>query len=158
MLEIREIELPGIGRKYALLTEDGARLTVILHNSGHREIYLFDKGADFPTSAVRLDDRDGRGLGAILAGAYYQPVGEADLATVLGQMAIDWHEVGPAMAGRTIGALEIRSKTGASVIAVLRKEGALPNPGPGTTLRQGDTLVLIGTREQIEAFRRRFAS
>jgi TrkA domain protein len=156
-MEIREIELPGIGRKYALRTEDGARLTVILHHSGHREIYLFEQEADFPTAAVRLNDHDGRELGAILAGAYYQPVGQADLTTVLGQMAIDWYEVGPGMAGKTSGELRIRSETGASVIAVLREGSALPNPGPETTLRQGDTLVLIGTREQVAAFRR-FAS
>jgi TrkA domain protein len=153
-MEVREIELPGIGRKYAIRTDEGDRLTIIIHNSGHREIYLFEKGAEFPTAAVRLRDQDARRLGAILSGAYYQPVGDADLATILGQMTIDWHEVKPPLAGRTIGDLRIRAETGANVIAILRDGQAIPNPGPETRLLEGDTLVVAGTREQVEAFHR----
>lgn len=154
-MEVREIELPGIGWKYALRTSEGERLTVIIHNTGHRELYSFDKGADFPSHAVRLGDEEGRQLGAILSGAYYQPVGEAQLSTVLGELTVDWHQVEDgALVGRTIGDLQVRRRTGASIIAVLR-EGEPPNvnPGPETEIRGGDTLMVIGSREQVEAFR-----
>lgn len=154
-MEVREIELPGIGWKYALRTSEGDRLTVIIHNTGHREIYYFERGADFPAHAVRLGDEEGRQLGAILGGAHYQPVGEAQLRTVLGELTIDWYEVhaGP-LVGHTIGDLQVRKTTGASIIAVLR-EGAPPNanPGPDTEIRAGDKLMVIGSREQVEAFR-----
>lgn len=155
-MEVREIELPGIGWKYALASAEGERLTVIIHNTGHRELYYFEKDASFPSHAVRLNDEEGRQLGAILSGAYYQPVGEAQLQTVLGELTIDWHSVAEAspLAGRTIGKLGIRRKTGASVIAVLR-EGKPPNanPGPEMEIRSGDTLMVIGSRKQVEAFR-----
>lgn len=154
-MEVREIELPGIGWKYALRTEDGERLTVIIHHTGHREIYYFDEGADFPSHAVRLSDEEGRQLGAILSGAYYQPVGEAQLRTVLGELTVDWYEVdGGPLVERTIGDLQVRKRTGASIIAVLR-EGDPPNvnPGPETEIREGDRLMVIGSREQVEAFR-----
>lgn len=154
-MEIREVELPGIGHKYALRTDEGERLTVILHHTGHREIYLFEKGGEFPACATRLSDSEGRKLGAILSGAFYQPVGEANLETILGQLTFHWHEVetGP-LVGHTIGELGIRKQTGASIIARLREdEPALTNPGPDTRLRRGDTLIIIGSREQVEAFR-----
>lgn len=152
-MDVREIELPGIGRKYALRTETGDRMTIIIHNSGHREIYLFDDKAEFPSSAVRLSDVDGRRLGAILGGAFYQPVGEADLATILGKMTIDWKPVPPAMVGKTIGELAIRNAAGANVIAILRGDQVLPNPAPETVLQPLDTLVVVGTRDQAESFR-----
>lgn len=155
-MEIREIELPGVGMKYALRTAEDERITVIIHNTGHREIYFFDKGAEFPSAAKRLDDTEGRQLGAILSGGYFQPVGEASLETVLGQLAIDWYRVqdGDHLAGRTIGELQLRSRTGASVIAILR--GGRPvstNPAPEQRIETGDTLMVIGSREQIETFR-----
>lgn len=154
-MEVREIELPGIGWKYALRTREGERMTVIIHHTGHREIYYFEKGADFPAHAVRMTDEEGRQLGAILGGAHYQPVGEAQLQTVLGQLTIDWHEVeGEPLAGHAIGELEVRRRTGASIIAVLREdELANVNPAPDTRLLEGDTLMVIGSREQVEAFR-----
>lgn len=154
-MEVREIELPGIGWKYALRTSEGDRLTVIIHHTGHREIYFFERGAEFPAHAVRLGDEEGRQVGAILGGAHYQPVGEAQLQTVLGQLTIDWYTVGTGqLVGHTIGDLEVRTRTGASIIAVLR-EGAPTNanPGPETEMRAGDTLMVIGSRQQVEAFR-----
>lgn len=154
-MEVREIELPGVGWKYALRTSGGGRLTVIVHHTGHREIYFFEKDAEFPSHAVRLDDAEGRQLGAILGGGRYQPVGEAQLETVLGELTIDWYDVTERLAEKTIGELEVRKKTGASIIAVLR-EGRPPdpNPGPDVSLREGETLMVIGSREQVEAFRR----
>lgn len=155
-MDVREVELPGIGWKYALTTSEGERITVILHNTGHRELYYFDKGADFPSQAVRMSDEEGRQLGAILSGAYYQPVGEAKLQTVLGELTIDWYTVseGSPLAGRTIGELQIRARTGASIIAILRgQEAPNVNPGPESRIESGDTLMVIGSRRQVEAFR-----
>lgn len=155
-MEVREIELPGVGMKYAIRTDEGERVTVIIHNTGHREIYFFEKGAEFPHAAKRFSDTEGRQLGAILTGAYYQPVGEASLETVLGQLTIDWYKVSPesAVAGRTIGELALRSRTGASVIAILRDgKPVSTNPSPDQRIEGGDTLMVIGSREQIEAFR-----
>ena len=153
-MEIREIELPGIGHKYAIRTGDGERLTVIIHNTGHREIYLFEKGADFPKAACRLEDDEGRKLGAILGGAFFQPVGEANLETLLGHLSLDWLDLGPRVDGRTIGELEVRTVTGASVLAILKgEEVSIPNPGPDARLESGDRLVVLGTHEQVEALR-----
>lgn len=155
-MECNEIDLPGVGKKYAINTDDGERMTIILHTAGHREIYLFDQGADFPNAAVRMDDEEARQVGAILSGAFFQPVPSQDLETVLGELTIDWYRVKAGrLPGHTIEELQIRAETGSSVIAVLRPGSPdIPNPPPQTRIEDGDTLVVIGSREQVRDFRR----
>jgi CPA2 family monovalent cation:H+ antiporter-2 len=66
----------------------------------------------------------------------------------------DWIEV-PAncsLSGRAIGELGVRSKTGASIVALVRGEEAITNPGPDLTLEPGDTVSVVGTAEQRAAF------
>ena len=53
-------------------------------------------------------------------------------------------------AGKTIGELQLRSRTGATVIAVVRDGHTDINPGPDLRLQTEDVLVLLGTPEQID--------
>jgi CPA2 family monovalent cation:H+ antiporter-2 len=55
--------------------------------------------------------------------------------------------------GETIGEVRIRSKTGASVVAIVRGDEALPNPGPEVTFEAGDVVGVLGTPDQRGAFR-----
>jgi CPA2 family monovalent cation:H+ antiporter-2 len=52
--------------------------------------------------------------------------------------------------GRTLGDLNLRGKTGATVIAVTRGGHTKVSPGAKYTLEPGDTIVLLGTPEKIE--------
>ncbi len=45
----------------------------------------------------------------------------------------------------------MRTETGVSIVAVLRRTGAVPSPTPDFRLAGGDTLILIGTREGVDA-------
>ena len=56
------------------------------------------------------------------------------------------------MVGSTIGELQIRSSIGASVVALIRGEELLPNPGPDVTFQAGDVAGVLGTPEQRAAF------
>ncbi|HET6404938.1 MAG TPA: TrkA C-terminal domain-containing protein [Candidatus Thermoplasmatota archaeon] len=54
-----------------------------------------------------------------------------------------------------LGALDVRSSTGANVVAVLRGPARAPEPlTPRTVVRPGDELVLAGTPSQLVAARR----
>jgi monovalent cation:H+ antiporter-2, CPA2 family len=55
--------------------------------------------------------------------------------------------------GRTIGELGVRSETGASVLAVVRGEKVIPNPGADLRLEPGDAVGILGKPDQREAFR-----
>jgi voltage-gated potassium channel len=68
-------------------------------------------------------------------------------------------ELGPRSpyAGKTVGGSRLRADTGVLVLA-LRESGSRDfntNPSPDTPLRAGDTLIVMGTSEQVEKMRRR---
>lgn len=46
--------------------------------------------------------------------------------------------------------LNLRSKTGASIVGIYREEKTIPNPPAGEKLLPGDVIVLIGSAEQIK--------
>ena len=58
-----------------------------------------------------------------------------------------------ALLGRTIGDLGVRSETGASILAVVRGDKVIPNPGANLALQAGDAVGVLGTPEQRAAFR-----
>lgn len=54
--------------------------------------------------------------------------------------------------GKTLAEADIRKKTGALVLAIRKKTGELNTiPTPKTILAEGDRIVVLGTREQLEA-------
>jgi len=55
--------------------------------------------------------------------------------------------------GSTLGQLNLRSATGCSVIAAMRKGQPMTNPGPDFRLDPNDVLVLVGAHAQIDAAR-----
>ncbi len=154
-MQVKEHDLPGVGKKFALTTNEDERMTVIIHNTGHRELYLFRGREEFPSSAVRLEDAEARMLGAILGGAYFQPAVAESMDMVMGQLSVEWFKVGTGspLAGHTIQESAIRKRTGASVIAILRDGRSLPNPNPGDVIQAGDTLLVVGDRGQVQRFR-----
>jgi TrkA domain protein len=153
-MEVREVDLPGVGKKFALTTDEGERLTIIIHNTGDRELYNFREGEDFPFHALRLEDAEARKLSAILGGAYFQPTTAASMDLVLEQLAIEWVKVGKEsrLAEHSIIELDIRKETGAHVLALLRDKQVIANPQPDERFRAGDTAVIAGTREQVDRF------
>jgi len=56
---------------------------------------------------------------------------------------------GPA-AGRTLAELDLRRRTGVSVIAVVRQERPVLSPGAEFRLERGDDLVLVGAHAELE--------
>ena len=152
MAEVSETTLPGVGVRYEFTTSDGQRVCVVHHRGGRREIVLFDEeDPDSSAGGIRLDKDDSRTLAELLGSS--QIVKElSDLQQDVKGLAIDWLPVveGTPFAGKPIAATRARTRTGASIVAVLRDEEAHPAPGPDFILSPGDTLVVVGTTRGIE--------
>lgn len=151
-MEIRESDLPGVGKKYSAETAAGDRLVLVIHHDGSRELFRFGRDdPDRPESVIPLTDEEAHRIGALLAGTYFQPVSEKAVLEVMEGLHLRWFPVGPGsfFDGHSIGELKIRSRTGASVIAILRADAHLPNPSPDEVLREGDTVLALGTVEQM---------
>jgi TrkA domain protein len=76
----------------------------------------------------------------------------ADLQQRIEGLVIDWlpvREDSP-FAGRTIGDASIRTRTGVSVVAIVRGEDPMPAPGPTEQILGGDFLVVVGTAIGVE--------
>ena len=51
----------------------------------------------------------------------------------------------------TLGDTAIRTRTGASVVAVLRGDQVFASPTPDFRLQPGDRLIVVGTKDGIHA-------
>ena len=52
--------------------------------------------------------------------------------------------------GKTLGDINIPARTGAVVIAVVRKNKPQPNPGPEFVVLTGDIFILLGSHVQLD--------
>jgi len=76
-----------------------------------------------------------------------------DLMNAARGLEVSWLTLGPGspLAGQTIGASRLRTRTGASIVAISRPSGLIANPEPNAQLATGDRLALLGTTEQVTA-------
>ncbi len=152
MSEIHEVKLPGVGVRYEFETKEGKRLGVISHRTGLREIYV--SRADDPDEFKRvlgLSPDDARTLAELL-GATRVAQQLSELQQRIEGLVIDWLPVraDSVFVGCTIGDTRLRTRTGVSVVAVVRGEDAIPAPGPEDTIDSGDYLVVVGTARGVE--------
>lgn len=157
--EIHEQELPGIGKRYDQATEDGL-LSVVIHHSGRRDLYVTEKGgrSRVPT-VVTLTDDQARRLGAVLAGAYFQPTVAQRIEAVVGGLVIDWVTMRTDSPGveRSIADLEVRRNTRMTIVAILRGDEVIVVPEPTEVLHAKDKLVVIGRPDDLPGFIRHVA-
>lgn len=152
MALVNEVRLPGVGIRYEFETADGARVGVIHHRSGERELVAYEPDdPDTCRELLRLGPEESRILAELL-GVSQIAKELVELQQNVEGLAIDWLLLQPnsPFAGRTIGDTGARTRTGVSIVAVLRGETPFPAPGPEFALEGGDTLVVVGTPRGIE--------
>ncbi len=59
-------------------------------------------------------------------------------------------DAGSPVIGRNLGELDLRKQSGATVIAIVTGGDTKISPGAGHKLSQGDTIVLLGSTEEID--------
>lgn len=155
MANLNETQLPGIGTRAEFVTDEGRRVGVVRHHSGRRELFLCQPGdPDTTEVAVQLSEDEAHTL-ADAFGVVSVTTSEGERTYQVEGLVFEWLEVAEdaAMVGRTIGEERIRTRTGASVVAVLRDAGPVPAPDPQFTIAAGDMLVVAGTAEGVAAVR-----
>lgn len=142
--------LPGIGVRYDLTTRENRRLSVVAHRDGPRTISAYrEDDPDACALSVRLTAEEAATLIDALMPAHHNPnlLSTTGLGLVAERIELTaasrWN-------GRLLGETRMRTETGASIVAVLRRAEAIPSPTPGFRLAGGDTLIVIGTREGVE--------
>ena len=155
MTEIKETLLPGVGVRHELVTAAGERVAVVTRRDGRREVAVYeDRDPDACHTVLRLDADDARSLVEVLGGSQVSETVQAVQQEIEG-LGIEWLAL-PAsspFAGRTIRDGSMRTRTGASIVAILRGGTTIPAPLPDQRLEAGDVVVAVGTAEGLALLR-----
>jgi TrkA domain protein len=152
MATVSETPLPGLGVRFDFVTRAGTRLGVLQRQGGRIDLVVYDPAdPDTVSESLTLEEDDARTLAELLGTSRVVEDLQRLRQRVEG-LAIDWLPLGQGspFAGRPLGDTAARSRTGVSIVAVLRGDEAIPAPGPEQRLQAGDTLVVVGTPRGIE--------
>jgi len=152
---LEEVSLPGIGKRIEFVTDEGRRMGVVQHHTGRREVFVCEPSdPDTTDVAVTLSEDDAHSL--------VDALGVIQVATDVGHrtyevegLVFEWLDVDASspLVGHSIGEARIRTRTGASVVAVIRRPGAIPAPEPDFVFEVDDTLVVAGTADGVNRVR-----
>ena len=152
MVDVRRVKLPGVGVLHTFVTDDGGKVGVITHRSGHSDLITFSDAEDGDSAkkvSLRLDDDEAHTLAELLGGTKITESLSA-LDSIPG-LSIDWFSVDyeDHIAGQQLGDLGARGVVGLTVVAVVRGDSANPAPAPDFKVFPGDTLVVAGSPEKV---------
>jgi TrkA domain protein len=148
---VRETDLIGIGKKYQIETDAGDQMVVVIHDDGRRELYRYDEEENESRCVMTLSDEESRQVAGIIGGLSYKPKALETIEVALDDLIIEWIKVENTglSANKSIGELEVRKRTGATIIAAILDGESTINPGPDYKLIAGATLVVAGKRNHI---------
>lgn len=154
-MAVSETELPGVGRRFELDVRDRRRLVSVVHDRGPRDLYVFEPAASSAGAAVHLDEQSAQQLGAVLGGSRYRPPMSDPMVDIIDRYTVQRVVVPPGSPAheRSIEDLEIRRRTGASIIAISSGSMAIVDPQASSVIREGDELLVVGDRDQLAAVR-----
>jgi len=148
--------LLAVGVSYHFTTATGQRAAVIVHVSGERHLVVYDP-----------DDHERVVYTLVLNGGESRTVAEllglplvTDRVTDLVPPALTGMDAvcipipaGSPYAGRRLGDTNARSRTGASIVAVLRDGRTIASLTADFTLQHGDDVVVVGDASGIAGVR-----
>ena len=93
-------------------------------------------------------------MGAQLLGVAYHPVDDDEMKILQNQLVMEWIKLTPEspFVDKQIAESQIRTHTGASIIAVMHGDDIIVSPDIDIILKTGDTVMVAGKRDQIQRF------
>ena len=152
-MKVFETQLPGVGRRYQVTFPNDSTLTVLVSNDGNRQVFWRSNPDEDSEELFDTTATNARKLAEIFDGTYFEPVTD-EIVEALSEAPIHWVVVPrtAAVAGRTIGEIGVRSRTGVTILAIRRDSGTISEVTPETEILSGDTLVVVGDEDDHDAF------
>ncbi|WP_035700137.1 cation:proton antiporter regulatory subunit [Glycomyces tenuis] len=151
-MDVERTELPGIGVRFEFETKRGVHLGIVAHREGRRDFIIYDPDdPDSMLDCIVFDADESGSVGELLGGArIVEKINQLhhEIENLVSrQLLID--ATSP-YAERPLGDTRARTRTGASIVAIVRDSGVETGPAPSEKLHVGDRLVTIGTEEAVE--------
>jgi TrkA domain protein len=150
-VDVKEILLPGVGIRFEFTTKAGVAIGVVTRRDGGAEFVVYDSNdPDESRAVLSLDEREVATLAEIL-GAPRLAEDMADLNKEIPGLASDRIEVTATSpyVGKVLGDTGARTRTGVSIVALVRGGEVIASPTPTQPLDAGDVLVCIGTTDGL---------
>jgi TrkA domain protein len=146
-VDVSEVLLPGMGLRYEFTSAEGRRIGIVARREGDFEVVTYDRAdPDRSRLLLMLTAEEADTVAAIL-GAPRIAERFADLTKEVPGLSAGQIEIDPGSryAGRPLGETRARTRTGASIVAIVRGDDVIASPPPSEALQPGDVLVVIGT-------------
>ncbi|HTY33208.1 cation:proton antiporter regulatory subunit [Mycobacterium sp.] len=150
-MDVKEVLLPGVGLRYEFTSHNGERIGIVARRGGDFDVVLY--GPDDPDQArpvFHLTDDEAEAMAQILGAPRIAERFTELSREVTGLETGQVHIVaGSPFVGHPLGDTRARTRTGASIVAIVRDEEVLASPGPAEMLHARDVLIVIGTEDGI---------
>ncbi|MFC4374623.1 cation:proton antiporter regulatory subunit [Nocardia halotolerans] len=144
--------LPGIGVRKDFEVGSGRRVGVVAHRDGDIDLIVSESDdPDAIAAQVPLSTDEASVLANLLGAPQLVATLNDDHRDLPGITTrhLDVADGSP-YAGRTLGETAMRTRTKASIVAVMRAGQLHPSPGPDFTFTGGDLLVVVGTPDGLD--------
>ncbi|MEV0701307.1 TrkA C-terminal domain-containing protein [Saccharopolyspora sp. NPDC050389] len=152
-MDVTVTPLPGLGTQQDFTTRSGHRIGVITYRDGRFELIVSDhEDPDKVAASVALTTTETSTLANLLGAPQLVAQLNEQQSEVAGittwQLSV---ASGSPYAGRTLGDTEMRTRTSASIVAVVRDGTVHPSPRPDFQFAAGDLVVVVGTSKGLRA-------
>lgn len=152
-MDVKEVLLPGVGLRYEFTSHHGDRVGIVARRGGDFDLVLYaPEDPDQARPVLHLTDDEAEAVAQILGAPRIAERFTELSRQVPGLETGQVHIVaGSPFVNRPLGDTRARTRTGASIVAIVRNEEVLASPGPAEMLRAQDVLIVIGTEDGIAA-------
>ncbi|WP_338598224.1 TrkA C-terminal domain-containing protein [Saccharopolyspora sp. SCSIO 74807] len=152
-MDVTVTPLPGLGSQQDFVTRSGHRIGVITYRDGRYELIV--SGHDDPdkvAASAGLTSEETNTLANLLGAPQLvaQLTEQQREVTGISTWQLPVVEGSP-YDGRPLGDTEMRTRTSASIVAVVRGGTVHPSPRPDFLFDSGDLVVVVGTADGLRA-------
>ncbi|MFI0352033.1 cation:proton antiporter regulatory subunit [Actinomadura sp. 9N407] len=152
-MDVERTALPGIGLQHVLTTARGRQIGVVSHRTGRKDLVIYDRDdPDTCVVTVKLSTEEANAIADLLGtGRVVERLN--DLHRQVEGLVTEQILIAPGSpyAGRPLADTRARTRTGASIVAVVRAGAVLASPRPDFTFAADDIVVAVGTDEGTTA-------
>ncbi len=152
-VRVEKSELPGIGVRHDLVTARGRRIGVVNFRDGRRELTIYDlEDPDSCIVSIPITDPEASTLAELL-GASVVLSKLTELTDTAAGLFSEHILIPPdsIYAGQPLAATRARTRTGVSIVAIVRDKQVIPSPTPDVMIEAGDAIIAVGTRSGLDS-------